>query len=157
MVVGSGEGDNVVAFNTLLRGLQAAYERVLETRKSQSPDDMFIPVFEALNWATIIGFREEWHSLDSDLGELYKALKYVRNRVHHQWAVAIYWSEGAVFPIKFPSPWHEWLWRSRSDLPLADPNHKPQVGEETAYDQRLDQRSVWQTLNELLEKLGGTP
>ena len=152
-----GERDNVVAFNTLVRGLQAAYQRILETRKSQSRDDMFIPVFDALNWAVTIEFRDEWRSCDSDLGELFQALRFVRNRVHHQWAVAIYWKDGAVFPIKFPTPWHEWLWRSRGDLPPAGPGHPPKLEEETAYDLHLGQRSVWQTIQEILEKLGVAP
>ena len=108
-----GERDNVVAFDTLLKGLQAAYERVLETRMSQSPDDMFIPVFEALNWAVTIGSHKERRPPNSDLGELFKALRFVRNRVHHQWADAIFSTDGAEFQIHFPTPWHEWRWRPR--------------------------------------------
>jgi len=152
-----GERDNVVSFDTLVRGLQAAYDRFLEARKSQSRDDMFIPVFEALNWATTIEFRKEWRSSNGDLSELFKALRFVRNRVHHQWADAIHWTEGAAFPLKFPTPWHEWNWRSRCDLPPADPRYPPTADLKTAYDQHLGQRSVLQTLEEILEMLGRAP
>ena len=54
--------------------------------------------------------------------ELMPGVRFVRNRVHHHWADAIYFnaSGGLTFPATFPILFSIWRWRDLADLPPGD-------------------------------------
>lgn len=89
--------------------------------------DSFIPLFEALNWATSIEQRIEadwpdrtsargWYKL-IPCGETVRSVRFARNRVHHQWADAFTISEG---DRDLPRRFVPWIWRPR--LPPGRPD-----------------------------------
>lgn len=109
-------------------------------RDWRDPAATFIPLFETLNWLVAIDdrLRAEGHIWDPRAGSLLAAFRYVRGRVHHQWAEAFelrndielervwlglspqgqqYWEP--------PGPITDWCWRQTSELPTADkPQHE---------------------------------
>jgi hypothetical protein len=99
----------------------------------------FIPLFETLNWLVAIDdrLRSEGHEWNERALELMSALRYVRGRVHHQWAEAFELREDLRFePVWLglastadgprqviyepPEIYTDWCWRGVSALPPAD-------------------------------------
>lgn len=127
----------------------------------------FMALFEALNWATAIDerFRDTWPGergpderwADAfDAGKTLRALRFARNRVHHDWADALI-EGGGIVPaaphLRPPDRQHlneppglrtAWSWR----WPL--PTGGNREGEEH-YRARLAGKPVSGTLNELGE------
>ena len=78
-----------VAVGVMIDGCLAALERLLTTTKDPDarPDETFVPLFEALNWAASIDLRNE--ELGTPIGdEPLRGMRFARNRVHHQWELA---------------------------------------------------------------------
>ena len=99
-------GDETVDLSVVRRGYADARERFHAARMGDDPVAAFLPLFEALNWAA---------SIDEGLGypdypEI-RGMRFARNRVHHQWADALYVATGASFPLTFPATFFEWCWR----------------------------------------------
>ena len=67
-------------------GYARAHDRFKKasSQHPHSPGDVFMPLFEALNWAGVLEkeARQPQHHNDPWL----KAIRFVRNRVVHQWA-----------------------------------------------------------------------
>lgn len=139
----------------LVAGYTSAHDRYKEASQHPgSPDLLFIPLFEALNWA---GALEE--NLRPHTDPLLWAVRFVRNQVLHQWADAVEGRNvpfpqvvrargagvGAVSgPIAPPVVW-EWFWLERKDLPT--PSRDPRGARR--YDQRLAGKPVREALEEL--------
>ncbi len=126
----------------LLRGLGEASQQIDEARGERDPDAIFIAVFNGLNWIVSI---DEWINSSDDRArwdarpeflDLLRALRFARNRVHHQWATALVLKEGASFPLKFPAPLITWMWLPRGELPLPSAKHPDDAGA-AAYDRHL--------------------
>jgi hypothetical protein len=89
-----------------------------------------LSLFEALEWAVALdeviaeiwrpaGRREgfDWRSRVVG-GELMCGVRYVRNRVHHQWADALCLE---IVPSRvLPFDAYRWIWRELSELPTPD-------------------------------------
>jgi hypothetical protein len=73
----------------LVRGYRAALRRFDDTTGSRDPEERFIPIFEALNWAAAM--LDPNSSLRASLitDHIVRGLRFARNRVHHDWAEAI--------------------------------------------------------------------
>lgn len=128
--------DNVATFRVLLGGYQAAGRRFTEARLGSDPALNFQALFEALNWAVALDdhLRQHWapggKPLDwawrcrIDDGQHVSAVRFARNRVHHQWADTLLLCQGGVAaPFEFPLVTHEGKWRPSADLPCGDDNH----------------------------------
>lgn len=102
--VGGMERPNVtpreqLPFTVFMQGFSAASDRFVSASQSRSRDETFPPLFEALNWAAAVDLRitDRWNA-DSPRacfwpscythGDVLLGMRYVRNRVHHQWADA---------------------------------------------------------------------
>lgn len=104
--------------------------------------ETFLPLFEALNWAA---------SIDEFLGTqkepIIRALRFARNRVHHQWANALYFMPGSeagtwvlgVSRLGVASQWH---WRPAVELPVG----RTDAEGEAAYRAHLETKSAGVTL-----------
>jgi hypothetical protein len=117
---GSPKVSQVVGLATVVNGYLSALERFRASDTfGSTADDTFIPLFEALNWAVsaadFIGRSKEPYL---------RALRFARNRVHHDWANALYFMPGAelgvmvigVSRLGVASCWH---WRGLGELPPA--------------------------------------
>jgi hypothetical protein len=107
-------------------------------------------LFEALNWAVALDDRigEHWAPDGSELkwgwrerlglgAEIIGAVRFARNRVHHQWSDAIYplaESERDGIAWAWPEP--------ADDLPSG----RPDPNGEAAYREHLEGRPVWSCL-----------
>lgn len=129
----------------LLRGLGEASQRIEEAKLERDPDAMFIAMFNGLNWIVSI---HEWISSSDDRArwdarpeflDLLRALRFARNRVHHQWATALVPEDGTSFPLKFPAAFITWMWLPRAELPLAE---RPDDAGADAYDRHLAGKDV---------------
>jgi hypothetical protein len=124
------EEHHVVGVDVLYRGFRGAFDRFMETgRVAGEPAGALIPLYETLNWATTLDKRLAW---DAGAGESFdwswrkeytggnvvSGVRFARNRVHHQWAEALYVTPGAQFPMQFPLGFFEWRWRS--ELPPGE-------------------------------------
>jgi hypothetical protein len=113
------------------------------------------PLYEALSWAVSIDDRfqslwaaartnpAKWWSDGFAHGDTVRGLRYARNRVHHQWADALWLSHsGFSFPISFPLAFIEWRWR---------PELPPGRGEEfkAEYEQHVAASPARVTLGDL--------
>lgn len=131
-----------------------------------NPDDddisltgIFIPLFEALNWAVSLDDRlasewpdppgRDWHKKVSCGGRV-RGLRYARNSVHHDWAQAI------DLPQKYrhlPARRSIKSWRWTSALPLKSPGFQDPDGER-AYREKLVGECVVVTFAELFAGFG---
>lgn len=124
------------------QGYHQARERFHEARLGTDATAAFIPLFEALNWAT---------SIDEKLGfqpvpEL-RGLRFARHRVHHQWADALWLDEaGLELPTTLPAAFLEWRWRNPAELPSGRENR----GEED-YREHLAGQATRNTLDAVWE------
>lgn len=124
--------DNIVTFRTLLAGYDAAVSRFTTAALGRDATATFHPLFEALNWAVALDdqARQHWAPEGVPLdwawrtrvpgGDVVDAVRWARNRVHHQWADSLALSEGVSAPLVAPVVAHEWRWRQLADLPDAD-------------------------------------
>ena len=127
-------------------GYARAHDRFKEasSQHPHEPDQVFIPLFEALNWA---GGLEEDARRHTD--DLLWAVRFVRNRVVHNWADAVKGrdiSEPALLVVGPPVVW-EWYWRDRASLPSGTNNRGG-----PAYDALLADKPVRDALEQLRAK-----
>jgi hypothetical protein len=139
--------DNVVTFRVLLAGYKAAVERFHDARVERDAVATFLPLFEALNWVTALddqvgarwapaGTALGWRWRDKiDEGHFVAAVRFARNRIHHQWADALELTDGLTFPVRWPLAWHEWRWRASADLPAGKDERHRDVYDELLADQ----------------------
>lgn len=101
----------------LIDGFEQSCDRFYLAMKSTSRDATFIPLFEALNWAVSIDERlqKAWSAAPTNPakfwsdgfahGDTVKGVRFARNRVHHQWADALWLSlDSARLPSRNPRP-----------------------------------------------------
>lgn len=124
--------DGVVTYRVLLDGYERAVERVqaIAVTKGADPGAVYVPLFEALNWAVALDDRTRilwaptgkalglhWRDELPDHGPYISAVRYVRNCVHHDWSEAIAVDRGGRrYPRSFPTTYFEWLWRPPEDF-----------------------------------------
>ena len=98
---------STVGLDTMREGYRQALERFHAARLGSDASTAFMPLFEALSWVASLDERLDY----PDLGEL-RGLRFARNRVHHQWADALWLDDaGAQFPVSFPMAFFEWRWQ----------------------------------------------
>jgi hypothetical protein len=139
----------------LVAGYEQACQRFYAVMRSEDRADTFPPLFEALSWAVSIDdrFQSLWAAARTNLatwwsdgfahGDTVRGVRYARNRVHHQWADALWLSRsGFSFPRSFPLAFIEWRWR---------PELPPGRGEEfkAEYEQHVAARPARVTLGDL--------
>lgn len=119
-------------FETLLNGYAAAHSRFEKARLAQDTESTPLPLFDALNWAVVmddhirlhwkpegrlLGFQWRNH-LEPNEQAVVNGIRFVRNRVHHQWADALQLHDGGFqTPIVFPVVFHEWSWTPVENIP----------------------------------------
>lgn len=138
----------------LVSGYTSAYDRFLAaSQHPDRPEDLYVALFETLNWA---GALEE--KLRPHKNQLLLAIRFVRNRVLHDWAdavegrnvpnaqVARQTGAGVMVSGSIPPPvvW-EWFWRNRQHIPSS--RVQPHGG--PAYDMHLSEKPVREALHEL--------
>ena len=116
------------SLKTLASGYLRAYGRLQKTALDPAAvEEIFIALFETLNWLDALLWRSEVEQLVAS--DLRKALQFVRGRVHHRWAEAIEFRTDVVLPrmtINFggsgahfvqPGAIADWCWCQADDLP----------------------------------------
>lgn len=127
----------------------------LETARGDAGEkETLLPLFEALNWAASIDlyFYEAGKPIENDL---LKAVRFARNRTHHQWALALRRYDSPGVPmihlatsqsrIVGPPPGFWWYWVDLGDLPTG----RSTRDEEDAYVAQLAGKQVDETLEAL--------
>ncbi len=121
-----------IPVSVLLDGYEQACQRFYDAMNGTSRDNTFMPLFEALSWAVSLDDRlqniwkeapprtSKWWSDGFAHGDTVKGVRFARNRVHHQWADALWLSHGAELPRQIPFSLTEWRWRT--DLPSGRSN-----------------------------------
>lgn len=147
---------NTVSTQTLLAGFNQAYGRYKVAKNEKDSQKVFFPLFETLNWAVSIIFRLVKDDSKFSEEPLLKAIKYIRNRVHHQWTDALILStKGMALPAELPAAFHEWLWKSLDKVPKPDKGFADPTGEKS-YKKLLEGKPARQTLlalNDLFKKV----
>jgi hypothetical protein len=165
--------DSKFRLKAALKGFDDARRRLHDVARpmtSSSPEEVFVPLSEALWWTVSIdeGFEDladgghGYRPSVSDYqtarnadpsGQVLRAVRYVRNKCGHQRAIAVVVVPfGIGGPIVRPISGGGYLrWRSSSDLPLSDPRHE-KAALRAAYDTLLagrfpgdavDSASIW--------------
>ncbi len=137
--------DNTVTFRMALAGYRAAVKRYNAGRLTQDVAATYHPLFEALNWSVALDdqIRTRWSPHGKSLnwgwrdevegGQYVRAVRFARNRVHHQWADALeLTTDGATVPFTIPMVLHEWSWRRSTDLPTGEDSR-----DQSTYDRLL--------------------
>jgi hypothetical protein len=117
-------------------GYLAALNRLHDAQEAKDSDAAFRAIFESLNWATSIEdrIRQHWEPDGAPLNwewrqrvegaELMSGIRFARNRVHHDWADALYLRAGGfTFPdsqTALDAHIATWRWRALVDLPPGD-------------------------------------
>ena len=161
--MGNSDTEQVqVPAGLLFTGLENAYNRLLS---AAGHDEAFHAVFEALNWLVSLddrfradtGDQADWLDVATKDGRPHgpaagsvalKALRYARNSVHHRWADAVYWTEGAEFPIRLQPGQRFGEWRWKPNIPPPD---RPKGNE---YNQTMAGRSVRLSIEHVAAVLG---
>jgi hypothetical protein len=136
--------EQVVGIHVLAWGYRKAHERFKDaTQLVDAPVEFtFPPLFEALNWAVTLGDR-----LGRPSHPYLAGIRFARNRVHHNWANALYYVRDPDIPV---SPGlvrfgpFEWRWRPAHELPVGEST----VGE-SDYRQLLEHRNAAEALDEV--------
>jgi hypothetical protein len=144
----------------LFEGYRRALSRFREAAdRHDEAKETFIPLFETLSWAVTITFflQDRGIALDPHLD----GLRWVRNRVHHQWADALELAPFFLGPMVAagksrinPGPFYHWVWRQPEELPPGD---RPDPKGEQAYRNLLARRQARQALDaieQFLDSLG---
>lgn len=125
---------NRLPFSAMATGFRRALERFRATNHGTDPVAASIPLFEALSWAVTLDERvkKDWapDGVDNQPGwdwavrlsnesdaETVRGVRFIRNRVHHQWADAVRIQEGGS---RYPPRAFEWIWVSADELPPPD-------------------------------------
>jgi hypothetical protein len=155
-------------FAVMFDGFTRAAERFQAAAKGQDASEIFIALFETLNWAVALDERtaqhwcpdgkvlgRDWHTLRPVHGsEVVRGVGYGRNRVHHQWSDALELQNGERgYPRSYPLVYHEWVWRSAAELPAPDPKQPDHYGK-AAYDENLAGQAARVTVTKLTEAFG---
>lgn len=149
-----------VQVDTLVTGYQEAFKRFEAAIGGRDSQETFRPLFEALNWAVALDemiakvshpaaqkLNFDWRNRVADADAM-AGVRYARNRVHHQWADAVYLAEwgrigervGRRSPDRVgAATFSGWIWRRGDDLPAGKPD-KPgrQVYEARLANNRAD-------------------
>lgn len=148
-----------VRLTPMIRGFEEASRRFNDVMRGRDADATFLALFEALNWAVSIDdrFRSIWETEQRSMtwwtegfthGDVVKGVRFGRNRVHHQWADALWLSTaGFAFPLQFPLGFVEWRWRPELP-PGRDDTFKAE------YDYRMAAAPARRTLGELADCFG---
>jgi hypothetical protein len=152
--------DNIVTFRLMLDGYLAAVVRFEEAARSKDSAAAFRPLFEALNWAAALDERlgKHWAPEGEPLAwswraslsgaEAMEGLRFVRNRLHHQWAAALTLDgDGRSYTRTYPLVYFEWRWRSVDEIPAG----RERTGEREAYAEHLEGRPARATLATLAD------
>ncbi len=153
-----------VSLKTLIAGFDGAHARLMHCLATiDTPtDEVFLPLFEALNWAVALSdlARTTKTPIPGDPGDL-AGLRFARNRVHHQWANAlevgdVLWPQPLVMTNKTggsklagPTVVQTWKWVPVAQLPAGHP--QPQL--ETAYAARLEGQQAHGVLERIAASL----
>jgi hypothetical protein len=126
----------------LLRGYLQAFRRLQEAMNGSDTEPALRALFETLEWAVALdeviaeiwrpeGRREgfEWRMRVSGASVM-QAVRYVRNRVHHQWADALRLEVAPNRVLPFDACW--WIWHDVDELPAPDEN-RPDARGRAAY------------------------
>jgi hypothetical protein len=139
-----------VAVDTLVSGFTEALRRFREVRVAKDQRGTFVALAECLMWTATLSERLDLARGDGQTRDLLHAFKWIRNRVHHQWADAVYLDESAAeFPMRFPLSFFEWRWRASEQVPDADRRHPDHHGRED-YDELMAGEPVRRTLRALI-------
>lgn len=163
-----------VRVRALSSGYDGAYARFHEAQGADDEMAAFHALFEALDWAHAIDdviartwsprgkvLRYAWRrdpALNGadELENVMSGLRYVRNRVHHQWADALVSRAvqgGLTFPVSFPASFGtvvRWVWRDLNELPTA-PNVPRETPGRDAYGTTLAGQKVSEALKAMSE------
>jgi hypothetical protein len=150
----------------LTGGYAQAHDRFRAAMAVSDVETVFYALFEALDWAHAVddlialtwsprgkvqGYawrRDPALGGGDGLANIMGGLRYVRNRVHHQWADALVVDGGLPFPINLPATFSAFLWRPASDLPTP-PNEGREAPGRTAYAKALAGRRADDALEEM--------
>lgn len=138
-------------------GYRRALARFAATASERDPKERFIPLFESLNWAVVL--MDFWRKRGSEIDDdTLHALRFARNRVHHQWADAL---EARDLPnatitqsvsgrsrIVRPPTRLEWHWKPLNQLPTTSRGFDDVRGRE-AYEAHLAGTSAHRALGHL--------
>src|SRR5438094_3494121 len=138
----------------MVEGYLTAVERLLEVIRSGDAGDKetFLPLFEALNWAASVDmfFIDNGRPIQDDL---LTGVRFARNRVHHQWELALRRYDSPGVPMVHlatgssrligPPPGFWWYWVDANQLPRG------RQGGKNAYVARLAGKEADTTLKAL--------
>jgi hypothetical protein len=139
-------------------GYRQALRRFRETwSEEEAPREWFFPLFEALNWS--VALTDILKSVGKPLDDpVILGLRFVRNRVHHQWAQALEARQVSGTQVPFPSGevwppvgW-DWYWKPVSRL-ATDEKHRHGEAEYTAHLADRPARLALDHLEDLLNTL----
>jgi hypothetical protein len=143
----------IVPREWIVRGYGEAHDRFrAASQQPDSPEELFIPLFEALNWAGVLEEAQRPHT-----DQLLQAIRFARNALVHDWADAV---EGRDVPNphlatgrgpRSPGLVWDWFWRDRQDFPKPKPTgKKPRTpADGAAYDAELSGKPVRDALDSL--------
>ena len=121
--------------------------RAASERNDRSPEEIFKPLFEALNWAASAEEGLRVRMGEDTSGAPVRGLRFARNRVHHQWVDAIQVKEipveASAGPLTISGLTFDWFWKPVTNLPAAD---RKDADGEAAYVSHLAERPVRETL-----------
>ena len=153
-----------VGLATFVRGFEEARSRLAAviSKHESPPDDVFLPMFEALNWTVPLWMlaRKTNVKLGADDADL-RGLREARNRAHHQWAEALELGtltlppapiiagggpgRGRVQFIRPTTAW-AWMWIEEARLPPPDRGHG-HPDDRQAYIDRLEGQPAHEVLD----------
>jgi hypothetical protein len=155
---GVSQSDGRQTFAAMFEGYQRSLDRLQVAVKTKKAAEVFIVLFEALNWAVALDERTARHwAPDGKVlswrwrqrvpgAAVMAGIRFARNRVHHQWADVLGRAEGGfTAPLSAPLVSWEWVWRTADALPQGNPDA---VGE-GVYRASLAGRPARVTLTEL--------
>lgn len=150
-------------FSAMVTGFRQALQRFKASNEGTDPVAASLPLFEALSWAVALDERvkKDWApdgiknqpgwdwavrlSSEAD-AEAVRGVRFIRNRIHHQWADAVRIEEGGS---RYSPRTFEWVWVRADELPPPDKGFGERGRE--GYERLLEGRPAEFTLAILIE------
>jgi hypothetical protein len=149
----------IVTEQTLVSGYRAAVARfTAAVDRHDPPEETYLPLFEALNWAVSLDDRLKHPDV-----EVAGGLRWARNLAHHQRAEAL---EPRDVPVPrtiraaghsqviSPAVVLDWFWRPVERLPEPDKKSPHEPEQREAYTAQLAEQRAREPLERFLDDLG---
>lgn len=124
-------------------------------RTGADPKRAYSSAVESVYWAALIDEQlRTWVDYEQVKrgvpgGQLLPGVRYARNLQTHQLPLTLRQTNGAIFPIRFPTVFREVVWHNADALPEPDKTNRHTAGQRAAFQQYMAGKPTRHTFDDV--------